>query len=145
MVGHLEEGVLRTLIIHAGELQAAQAAARAAAAVQSRLEAAEAEASGVLARLERKVALLTKERDGLKEIVASYDAEEANFSGMAISGSTETSLSNELVRSSPSTAQITAFHPHLHKHEAKAWVSPGFVWLDRPDLAWLDTQRRSPL
>ena len=53
-----------------------------AAAVQSRLEAAEAELSGVIARLERKVALLTKERNGLKEILASYDAEEANFAGM---------------------------------------------------------------
>lgn len=66
---------------HAGELQAAQAAARQAAGALSHVEAAEAEASGVVARLERKVALLTKERNVLKEIVASYDAEEANLSG----------------------------------------------------------------
>ena len=69
---------------YAGELQDAQAAAAQAAAAQSRLEAAEAEASGAVARLERKVALLTKERNVLKEIVASYDAEEANLSGTVI-------------------------------------------------------------
>lgn len=74
--------------LHAGELQAAQAAARQAAAAQSRLEATEAEASGAVARLERKVALLTKERNVLKEIVVSYDAEEANLSGMVIAGLT---------------------------------------------------------
>ena len=45
------------------------------------LEAAEAELSGTVARLERKVALLTKERTMLKEIVTSYDAEEANHGG----------------------------------------------------------------
>ncbi len=63
-------------------MQAAQTAARQAGAAQSRLEAAEAETSGAVARLERKVVLLTKERNVLKEIVASYDAEEANFAGM---------------------------------------------------------------
>ena len=68
-------------VSHAGELHAAQAAARQAAAALSQAEAAEAEASGTVARLERKVALLTKERNVLKEIVASYDAEEANLSG----------------------------------------------------------------
>ena len=45
------------------------------------LEAAEAELSGTVARLERKVALLMKERTMLKEIVDSYDAEEAIHGG----------------------------------------------------------------
>ncbi len=45
------------------------------------LEAAEAELSGTIARLERKVALLMKERTMLKEIVDSYDAEEAIHGG----------------------------------------------------------------
>ena len=45
------------------------------------LEAAEAELSGTVARLERKVALLLKERTMLKEIVDSHDAEEAIHGG----------------------------------------------------------------
>ena len=44
-------------------------------------EAAEAELSGAVARLERKVALLTKERAMLRDIVTSYDAEEAIHGG----------------------------------------------------------------
>ena len=43
----------------------------------------EAQAYTTAARLERKVALLEKECTMLKGIVASYDAEEANFAGMA--------------------------------------------------------------
>ncbi len=41
-----------------------------------RTQAAQSEAAGALARTERKVALLTKERDGLKSILASYDEED---------------------------------------------------------------------
>ena len=140
--GGTQRRALTTWNVHAGELQAAQAAARAAAAAQSQLEAAEAEASGVIARLERKVALLTKERDVLKEIVASYDAEEANFSGMA--GLRDRSLSYEYVWSYPLTAQMIVLDLHLRSMRGGAWVSPGYVWQSRPDVAWLDTQRRSP-
>ncbi len=42
----------------------------------------ESQAYATVARLERKVALLQKERDMLKGVVASYDAEEANFAGL---------------------------------------------------------------
>lgn len=42
---------------------------------------AEAEAASTAARLERKVALLTKERDGLKSVLASYDEEEGAGAG----------------------------------------------------------------
>ena len=65
----------------AGDLKAAETDARQASARQGMLEAAEAELSGAVARLERKVALLTKERTMLKEIVDSYDAEEAIHGG----------------------------------------------------------------
>ena len=65
----------------AGDLKAAEADARQASARQGMLEAAEAELSGTVARLERKIALLTKERTMLKEIVDSYDAEEAIHGG----------------------------------------------------------------
>ena len=65
----------------AGSLNAAETDARQASARQGMLEAAEAELSGTVARLERKVALLMKERTMLKEIVDSYDAEEAIHGG----------------------------------------------------------------
>ena len=137
---------------HAGELQDAQAAARQAAAAQSRLEAAEAEASGAVARLERKVALLTKERNVLKEIVASYDAEEANLSGVfnvgPIGEDTHTSLHRKLWSRSGYCASITkratAFDAVLiyqqqilcmSRHEARACMCANHTKSARPDAA----------
>ena len=64
-------------------MQAAQAAAQQASASERSINEIEAQAYTTAARLERKVALLEKERDMLKGVVASYDAEEANFAGMA--------------------------------------------------------------
>lgn len=59
-------------------MRAAEDAAKEADARLMRTQAAQSEAAGALARTERKVALLTKERDGLKSILASYDEEEGS-------------------------------------------------------------------
>ncbi|CAL8462910.1 g2444 [Coccomyxa elongata] len=80
-------GQVLSLTEHAGEkeaearrlqeaLRAAEDAAKEADARLMRTQAAQSEAAGALARTERKVALLTKERDGLKSILASYDEED---------------------------------------------------------------------
>jgi hypothetical protein len=65
----------------AGELRTAQESLREADAAAQAARAAEADAATTAARLERKVGLLTKERDGLKRILASYDEDEAAGSG----------------------------------------------------------------
>ncbi|KAK9907279.1 hypothetical protein WJX75_000576 [Coccomyxa subellipsoidea] len=57
-------------------VRAAEDAAKEADARLLRTQAAQSEAAAAVARLERKAALLTKERDGLKSILASYDEEE---------------------------------------------------------------------
>ena len=59
----------------------AQDGIRKAEAAAEAAKAAEAEAATAAARLERKVALLTKERDGLKSILASYDEDDGPGAG----------------------------------------------------------------
>lgn len=61
----------------AARVRELEAAAAIASARVAELEQQAADAVAVAARTERRLALLTKERDGLKLIVASYDAEEA--------------------------------------------------------------------
>lgn len=63
----------------AERLRAAEEAERAALADAATARAAHGEAAGNAARLERKAALLSRERDGLKAILASYDEEEAGL------------------------------------------------------------------
>jgi hypothetical protein len=70
------------LLALAGALRTAEGAARAAQAAADAASTAEAQAATSAARLERKVALLAKERDGLKSILASYDEEDASGSGV---------------------------------------------------------------
>lgn len=65
--------------MRAEAVSAAQDATREAEARLARTQAAQSEAAAAVARLERKVALLSKERDGLKSILASYDEEEAGL------------------------------------------------------------------
>ncbi|EIE27827.1 hypothetical protein COCSUDRAFT_83447 [Coccomyxa subellipsoidea C-169] len=82
-------GQVLTLKEHTGEkeaearrlqeaVRAAEDAAKEADARLLRTQAAQSEAAGAVARLERKAALLAKERDGLKSILASYDEEEGS-------------------------------------------------------------------
>ena len=59
-------------------MRAAEDVAKEADARLLRTQAAQSEAAVALARTERKVALLAKERDGLKSILASYDEEEGD-------------------------------------------------------------------
>ena len=55
------------------EQRGAELAAQLQAATEARSELAAS-----VARLERKVALLTRERDGLKQIIQSYDEEDGS-------------------------------------------------------------------
>jgi hypothetical protein len=64
-------------------VRAAEDAAKEADARLLRTQAAQSEAAAAVARLERKAALLTKERDGLKSILASYDEEEGGAGALA--------------------------------------------------------------
>jgi hypothetical protein len=61
--------------VRTADLDAAAAERREAAADLLRASARADEAAAGLARAERKIALLVKERDGLKGILASYDDE----------------------------------------------------------------------
>ena len=63
------------------QVEAAAAAQREAEADAAAARAAAEEAAAGLSRAERKLALLGKERDGLKAILASYDEEYLNQHG----------------------------------------------------------------
>lgn len=67
------------------QLRSAAAAADAARAeaeqATAAAQAASEQAAAALSRAERKLVLLTKERDGLKGILASYDEEYLNQQG----------------------------------------------------------------
>jgi hypothetical protein len=61
----------------AGQLQAAEARQQEHDAAVAAAQAAREEADAAAARLERQLAVLGKERDGLKRILASYQQEDA--------------------------------------------------------------------
>ena len=63
--------------VMAGQLQAAEARQQEHDAAVAAAHAAREEADAAAARLERQLAVLGKERDGLKRILASYQQEDA--------------------------------------------------------------------
>lgn len=69
---------------HAASVSAAEEDKARAEARQQEAAARANEVEASLARAERKAALLTKEREGLKAILASYDEEYLNHQGMKL-------------------------------------------------------------
>jgi mitotic spindle assembly checkpoint protein MAD1 len=98
------------------EVASAEAARREALAAQAGAEALVEDKDKEVERLERKVALLNKERDGLKAVLSSYDEEYLNRQGDRFDGE----VTPEQQRIVELEATVEALHAHIKSIEEES-------------------------
>lgn len=98
------------------DMASAEAARREALAAQAGAEALVEDKDKEVERLERKVALFSKERDGLKAVLSSYDEEYLNRQGDRFDGE----VTPEQQRIVELEATVEALHAHIKSTEEES-------------------------